>query len=67
MWLVPWVGALIGLFTVVVTVYDALTRRKRRQAIKKWEYGLGILAGLVFMWPVFLWIVVMLPRILLRR
>ena len=66
-WMGMWIISFVGLFVIIVTVYDYLDRKKREQEIKKWKHALALLIGLVLMYPVLGGLAYTLPKFLQRR
>ena len=66
-WTGMWIISFVGLFVIIVTVYDHLDRKKRGQEIKKWKHALALLIGLVLMYPVLGGLAYTLPKFLQRR
>ena len=61
-WIFLWVMCLLGLFVIILAVYDYLDRKKRGQQIKLWKYVLVGLVGLALVWPILAGLVYSLPK-----
>lgn len=58
-----WAFTSVGLFIIVVAIYDYFDRKRRNQKIKLWKYLLAAIIGSVLMFPILSGIVLWLLRL----
>jgi len=67
MWMGLWILTFLGLFIIVVAIYDYFDRKKRKQEIKKWKYFVVIGIGFLLMYPVITGVLFTLPKFFRRK